>query len=114
MTNAIYNLSKSITEYRLLDVPDAAVDLSRLGERRVGDLVVEVIDPVQDYTALMKEIFDFDALRKFIKDHPSLKFLFDAMHGGTARGKGAARTQRVRGVGVTQSRTHCWRRRCGQ
>lgn len=89
MTNAIYNLSISITEYRLLDVPDAAVDLSTLGKRRIGNLVVEIIDPVHDYVALMKEIFDFDALRKFIKDHPSLKFLFDAMHGGTARKQGA-------------------------
>ncbi len=43
---------------------------------------VEVIDPVEDYLALLKEVFDFDLLREFIK-RPDFSVEFDAMHAVT-------------------------------
>lgn len=43
---------------------------------------VEVIDPVEDYLALLKEVFDFDMLRKFIA-RPDFSLVFDAMHAVT-------------------------------
>ena len=43
---------------------------------------VEVIDPVEDYLALLEEVFDFNMLRKFItREDFSLEF--DAMHAVT-------------------------------
>lgn len=61
VTEAIFARSQSLTEYRLLDAPD--VDLDRLGESRLGAMVVEVVDPVSDYAALMETLFDFPAIR---------------------------------------------------
>ena len=61
VTEAIFARSQSLTECRLLDAPD--VDLDRLGESRLGAMVVEVVDPVADYAALMETLFDFPAIR---------------------------------------------------
>jgi phosphoglucomutase len=61
VTEAIFARSQSLTECRLLDAPD--VDLDRLGESRLGAMVVEVVDPVSDYAALMDTLFDFPAIR---------------------------------------------------
>ena len=82
MTNAIFARSKALTEYRIVDVPAGAVDLHTLGEHHVGTLTVEVVDPVHGYVELMKQLYDFDALRAFVAAHPTFTFLFDAMSGG--------------------------------
>lgn len=40
---------------------------------------------MEDYTQLMKEIFDFDLLKRLISgtdDQPPFKFVANAMHGG--------------------------------
>lgn len=53
---------------------------------RVGDNVVmqvEVVDSVEDYVQLMREIFDFNLIKKFLKQKPEFKVLFDGMHGVT-------------------------------
>jgi len=49
------------------------------------DFTVEVIDSVADYLELMKEIFDFPALKTLIKGsdkRPAFKILIDSMNGG--------------------------------
>ncbi len=79
VTDAIYAQSLSIAEILVVDAPD--VDLGRVAGRRVGDLVVEVIDPVADYVELMREIFDFAALRALFAGGSRLAF--DAMHAVT-------------------------------
>ena len=46
---------------------------------------VTIRDSVEDYTQLMKEIFDFDLLKKLINgtdDQPPFKFVASAMYGG--------------------------------
>lgn len=45
---------------------------------------VEIIDSVSNYLALMKEIFDFDALRQFVtgKSGKPIKMRIDSMNGG--------------------------------
>ena len=43
---------------------------------------VEVIDPVEDYLALLQEVFDFDMLRNFIA-RPDFSLVFDALHAVT-------------------------------
>ena len=76
-TEACYQASRTITEYRIAAAPD--LDLSRLGEARLGDTRVEVIDPVADYAELMESLFDFDRIRSLFTAG-ALRMRFDAMH----------------------------------
>ena len=75
VTERIYAETQAIREYRTLEHP--AVDLEREGGVRVGDTEVVVIDPLEDYTAVMEELFDFDALRALFRG--GFRMLFDAM-----------------------------------
>jgi phosphoglucomutase len=79
ITDAIYAETLKIAEILSLDTPD--LDLSRVASHRVGGMQVEVVDPVADYTGLMREIFDFEALREAFAS--GLSFTFDAMHAVT-------------------------------
>ena len=75
LTEAVFARSKSIAEYKILAAQD--VDLDVLGPVRLGPGEVEVIDPVEDYAALMQELFDFDRIRGLFK--AGFRFRFDAM-----------------------------------
>ena len=79
VTDAIAARTRDVVEYRTLDAPD--VPLDRDGEHRLGDLVVEVVDPVRDYAALMESLFDFAAIRRMIAG--GFRLRFDAMHAVT-------------------------------
>ena len=79
VTDAIYACTLKISAYRSTATPD--VDLDRIGAQAVGDMAVEVIDPVADYLALMRRLFDFDALRGLFASGFTLAF--DAMHAVT-------------------------------
>jgi len=61
LTEAIYDRTQKLTRLCISDAPD--VDIDTLGERVVERMRVQVIDPVTDYALLMRELFDFDALR---------------------------------------------------
>jgi len=41
---------------------------------------VTIIDPFQEYVSVLKQCFDFDAMREFTK-RPDFSILFDGMHG---------------------------------
>ena len=60
VTEAIYARTRTLTAYRISD--DGDIDLDRLGTQRIEQMEVEIIDPVADYAALMREVFDFDAI----------------------------------------------------
>jgi phosphoglucomutase len=102
VTAAIHDRTLAIREYRIADAPD--VDVSREGERRLGDMVVEVIDPVRVYAGLMERLFDFEAIHRLFAS--GFRMRFDAMHAVTgpyARailedGLGAPRGTVVNGV----------------
>ncbi|WP_323013933.1 alpha-D-glucose phosphate-specific phosphoglucomutase [Devosia sp.] len=79
ITDAVFARTKVIDSYKTLDTPD--IDLDRLGAQKVGDMVVEVIDPVADYAALMQTLFDFDAIRELFAS--GFRMTFDAMHAVT-------------------------------
>ena len=79
ITEAIHARTQAISSYRILAAPDVALD--ELGEQRLGEMVVEVIDPVADYKALMETLFDFAAIRAAIAGGLTLRF--DAMHAVT-------------------------------
>lgn len=76
VTEAIFARSLQITELRIAD--SDAVDIDQAGVSRIGELQVEVIDPVDDYTHLMASIFDFDAIRSLLTS--GFRMRFDAMH----------------------------------
>lgn len=61
VTEAMYKRTTEITEYKVLEAQD--VDLSRVGRHRLGAMVVDVVDPVTGYAALMETLFDFPAIR---------------------------------------------------
>ncbi|SOD89118.1 alpha-D-glucose phosphate-specific phosphoglucomutase [Caenispirillum bisanense] len=79
VTEAVYARTQTISGYRIVEAPD--VDLDRLGETTLGDMVVEVIDPVADYAELMEQLFDMDAIRALFAG--GFRLCFDAMHAVT-------------------------------
>jgi phosphoglucomutase len=79
MTEAIFAVSKSIKQYRIIEATDVALD--KLGDSQLGDMTVSVIDPVADYADLMESIFDFAAIRNLLNG--GFKIKFDAMHAVT-------------------------------
>ncbi len=76
VTEAIFTRSKSITGYRIFDAADVQLDTP--GTATLGEMRVEVIDPVNDYAELMESLFDFAAIRDLLKGGFRIKF--DAMH----------------------------------
>ncbi len=79
VTEAIYARTRDIDRWLDVDAPD--IDLDRLGTTQVSGMAVEVIDPVEDYAALMEELFDFPAIRRAVAQ--GLTMAFDAMHAVT-------------------------------
>jgi phosphoglucomutase len=79
ITEAIYARSKEIAQYKTLDAPN--IPLDELGESLLGDMRVQVIDPVADYAELMESLFDFPAIRTLLAGGFRIKF--DAMHAVT-------------------------------
>jgi phosphoglucomutase len=76
VTEAIYARTRAINEYRIVDAPD--IDLDQLGETMLADAVIEVIDPVADYAALMESLFDFDRIAALFASG-WFRMRFDAM-----------------------------------
>jgi phosphoglucomutase len=79
ITDAVFANTKEIREYRILESDD--VSLADLGDSRLGEMAVEIVDPVADYQALMESLFDFDAIRELFKS--GFRMRFDAMHAVT-------------------------------
>ena len=61
VTYAMYRRTTEITEYRIWEGQD--IDLCRTGRQQMGGMIVDVVDPVADYAALMERLFDFPAIR---------------------------------------------------
>jgi phosphoglucomutase len=78
ITERIYQRTLEIDEYRMVN---GFVDIEHLGVTKLGKTEVEVIDPLEDYVALMERIFDFDLLRDFLRG--DFRMRFDAMNGVT-------------------------------
>ena len=79
-TDAVFKRTQEIEQYHLIEAAD--VDLARLGETRIGDMVVEIIDPVADYAELLESLFDFKAIGNLLA-RPEFRMRFDAMHAVT-------------------------------
>ena len=61
VTDAIHARTLTIERYQILDAAD--VDIDMIGTTRMGDMDVEVVDPVALYADLMESLFDFPAIR---------------------------------------------------
>ncbi|MBI1622037.1 alpha-D-glucose phosphate-specific phosphoglucomutase [Aquamicrobium zhengzhouense] len=79
ITEAIYARSREIDRYATIDAPD--IDLDKIGTSQLGEMTVEVVDPVADYADLMEKLFDFDAIRDMFAG--GFRMVFDAMHAVT-------------------------------
>lgn len=79
VTDAIYARTRSIDRWMAETTPD--IDLDRVGHRRVGEMDVEIIDPVADYADLLESLFDFPAIRAAVAGEFTM--VFDAMHAVT-------------------------------
>lgn len=101
VTNKIYERTKAISSYKVLEAPAVSailaalkwpliqcsiplqVDISKTGSFTYGPTRVDVIDSVEDYLELLESIFDFPLMKSFLQSNPSFKVLFDGMHGVT-------------------------------
>jgi phosphoglucomutase len=79
ITDAIFARTKEIQSYRIADAPD--IDLDTLGERSVAGSEIAIVDPVENYLAVMKTLFDFEAIRALFAS--GFRMRFDAMHAVT-------------------------------
>jgi phosphoglucomutase len=79
ITKEIFEQTTTISSYKTLQAED--VDLSRIGNSQLAEMAVEVVDPVEDYAALMETLFDFDKIADLIQNGFTLRF--DAMHAVT-------------------------------
>lgn len=79
VSDKIYENSKNISEYKIFEAPD--VDLSELGTQKLGNMEIEVIEPIAIYAKMMEEIFDFSAIRKLFANGFTMRF--DAMNAVT-------------------------------
>uniref|UniRef100_A0A8C4WXB7 phosphoglucomutase (alpha-D-glucose-1,6-bisphosphate-dependent) n=1 Tax=Eptatretus burgeri TaxID=7764 RepID=A0A8C4WXB7_EPTBU len=85
VTGKIFELSKSLQAY--LICPDISVDLKAIGqqtftiENKDKPFIVEIVDSVLDYTEMLKNIFDFNAVKLLLSGPHAIKVRLDAMHG---------------------------------
>ncbi len=79
VTEAIFAHSKVINQYKIVTAPD--IDLDTLGESRMGEMVIEVINSVADYAKLMESLFDFDRIHQLLTG--SFRMCMDSMHAVT-------------------------------
>ncbi|MEL6841444.1 MAG: alpha-D-glucose phosphate-specific phosphoglucomutase, partial [Pseudomonadota bacterium] len=79
VSDAIYQETQTISSYRMMEAQD--VDLAQIGETALGDMRVRIVDPVDNYAALMETLFDFDAISALFQS--GFRMVFDAMHAVT-------------------------------
>ncbi len=80
ITDAIYNRSKTIDGYKILEADD--INLSKLGSFELGSMTVQVIDSVSDYAELMQSLFDFDSIRQLLTSG-DFRMCMDSLHAVT-------------------------------
>ncbi len=79
VTEAIYAHSKEISSYKIFDGADVNID--KLSVLRMGEMAIEVIDPVEPYARLMESLFDFDSIRKLLQG--DFRMCMDSLHAVT-------------------------------
>jgi phosphoglucomutase len=80
ITEAIYSRTQSIDKYWIMSSVD--IELDTVGEQRVGDTLVQVIDSMKDYADLMESLFDFERIHQLFNSG-AFHMRYDAMHAVT-------------------------------
>ena len=74
LTNQIYAISQSITSYKSL-FRRSHVQLDLVGSQNFGGLMqVDVVDPIENYLALMNEVFDLNMIKEKLFSPSSSSF----------------------------------------
>ncbi len=79
VTEAIFQRTLALQAYRLYQGPD--FDLRTTGETVIGSTVVEIVDPVAHYAAMMERLFDFPRIATLLRG--GFRMRFDAMNAVT-------------------------------
>lgn len=78
VTNRIYDISKFLTSYKSL-LKSPKIDTESF---KVGNMSVEVVDPVENYLQLIKQYIDLDKIKqKLFVEKKTFKMLIDPMSG---------------------------------
>ncbi|KAF0192157.1 MAG: pgm [Gammaproteobacteria bacterium] len=80
VTSAIYQRACKLSLYRIYNAPD--IDLDNIGHSGIGDMEIEIVDPVTQYAQLMERLFDFNAIRTLFTSG-LFTMRYDAMHAVT-------------------------------
>ncbi|GCE65623.1 alpha-D-glucose phosphate-specific phosphoglucomutase [cyanobiont of Ornithocercus magnificus] len=77
--DAVFACTRTLKQYSIVD--SAVIPLHRPYQCTIGKMQVEVIDGVDDFVALMQQLFDFERIKDLLRDNFS--FVFDALHAVT-------------------------------
>jgi phosphoglucomutase len=78
-TDAVFECTKTLSHYSIVDAQ--TISLEKPGQHSIGAMSVDVIDGVDDFVALMQQLFNFDEIKALLRsDFP---LAFDAMHAVT-------------------------------
>ena len=78
-TDAVFECTKTLEQYAIAEAQPLSLD--QLGTHQIGAMQVEIINGVDDFVALMQELFDFDQISDLLKN--DFPLAFDAMHAVT-------------------------------
>lgn len=79
VTDKIYKISQTLTSFKSL-LKRPKVDLATIATHQIGQMSLDIVDPVENYLSLMKQVFDFEKIRKLFTSN-NFKMLIDPMHG---------------------------------
>jgi phosphoglucomutase len=79
VTDAIHAATLELDGYRILDAEAPSLDTP--GQHRLGSMELLVIDGVDNYVALMQQLFDFERIGELLRG--DFRLAFDAMHAVT-------------------------------
>nr|XP_040027040.1 phosphoglucomutase-1-like [Gasterosteus aculeatus aculeatus] len=85
VTNKIFQISRTIEEFAIC--PGLHVDLTTQGkqmfdlENKFKPFTVEIVDSVESYANMLRNIFDFAALKELLSGEKHINIRIDAMHG---------------------------------
>jgi phosphoglucomutase len=78
-TDAVFECTKTLSHYSIVDATPVSLDGPM--QHSIGAMSVEVIDGVDDFVALMQQLFNFDEIKALLRNNFPLAF--DAMHAVT-------------------------------
>lgn len=78
--SAIYDRTKTLDRFKWCSAVLPEGILEQVGTWQFGDMEIETVDSISTYADLQEGLFDFSAIRDWLKDH---SMMFDAMHGAT-------------------------------